>query len=606
MKRTLCLNSSLVNARSTLGNAKVYGYDLPGRKTYEGGATCPVRYTYDAYGRPTGYLLSASATPRKVDYAYDALGHLVAVEFDSQAEAQSGRVECCYLPGTDLVSDYTSGEFSRAVSYEPHRDLIAAVTNSFGTSLISAFDYANDAAGRRVSRIDTFDRVTTTNTFGYNVRSEVISATMGTNTYGYAYDPIGNRLNSTHNDTASIYTANALNQHTAIDGAEPTYDADGNMTADGNGWHYDWNGENRMICASNADVIVTYAYDHRGRMARKEILHGVVGTQRLEYVWDNWNVVRETKLTNDFAQLTYNIWGLDLNGSIQGTCGVGGLLSVCRNAHNYYPIYDANGNVFEYVNASNGTLVAHYDYSPFGEPIVMSGAESSSFSYWFSTKPYCLITKLAEYQIRKYKSKIGRWISRDPIEDSSGHDSLFVENRPIGGIDIAGLSFCVPWGPPEVIERKTKILVQGARHAQYKLRSYRIAIAPGTTPAPVIIPPYRGVIVQKSICVCVCERQVLSYEISIECERKQQRIHCEFNEGCGTVSGDVYEDLGWSSRFVKRREPLGGTSTITKLASPLQFSETDDRSCELPCFSKCNALNSPEPSFIWNGSCESL
>ena len=383
-------------------------------------------------------------------------------------------------------------------------------------------------------------------------------------------------------------------------------DADGNMTADGSGWHYAWNGENRMVCASNDEVIVTYAYDHRGRMVRKEFFHGSVETQRLEYVWDNWNIIRETAITNKISQLAYNVWGLDIDGSIQGVGGVGGLLSISRNVQTYYPAYDANGNVFEYVSASHGTLIAHYDYSPFGEPLGTSGNGASSFSHWFSTKPYCSITKLTEYQMRKYNSTIGRWTSRDPIEDSSGHNSRFVENRPIGGIDITGLSFCVPWGPPEVVERKTKLLAQGARHEQYKLLSYRIASAPGTMTAPIIILPYGGAIIQKSICICDCERKVLSYTISIECERKQQRIHCEFNTSCGTVSGDTYEDRGWSSRIVKRREQLGTASTVTMITSPLPFSETDDRSCDLPCFLKCNSLNTPEPSSNWNGSCESL
>ena len=44
-----------------------------------------------------------------------------------------------------------------------------------------------------------------------------------------------------------------------------TYDADGNMTSDGR-FHYYWNGENRLVCASNSEYVVTYAYDHRGRM----------------------------------------------------------------------------------------------------------------------------------------------------------------------------------------------------------------------------------------------------------------------------------------------------------------------------------------------------
>ena len=54
--------------------------------------------------------------------------------------------------------------------------------------------------------------VATTNAFGYNARSEVTSANMGTNTYGYVFDPIGNRIVSTNNADGTAYAANELNQ----------------------------------------------------------------------------------------------------------------------------------------------------------------------------------------------------------------------------------------------------------------------------------------------------------------------------------------------------------------------------------------------------------
>ncbi|MGN0854185.1 MAG: hypothetical protein ACI4R9_01545, partial [Kiritimatiellia bacterium] len=40
----------LVAATNALGNVTRYEYDLRGNKTYEGGATYPVRYAYDIYG----------------------------------------------------------------------------------------------------------------------------------------------------------------------------------------------------------------------------------------------------------------------------------------------------------------------------------------------------------------------------------------------------------------------------------------------------------------------------------------------------------------------------------------------------------------------------
>ena len=64
---------------------------------------------------------------------------------------------------------------------------------------------------------------------------------------------------------------------------------------------------------------------------------------------------------------------------------------------------------------TNGEVVAHYDYSPFGEPLVASGPLAATFTHQFSTKPYCDGTGFSEYVYRKYQPNIGRWMSRDPL-----------------------------------------------------------------------------------------------------------------------------------------------------------------------------------------------
>ena len=91
-------------------------------------------------------------------------------------------------------------------SYEPHRNLITAVQNTYGPAIISRFDYANDEIGRRVSRADSgiaFDNPAF-DVYAYNTRSEVIGAqryhgtdvsdtskVYGGRGFGYNYDPIG-------------------------------------------------------------------------------------------------------------------------------------------------------------------------------------------------------------------------------------------------------------------------------------------------------------------------------------------------------------------------------------------------------------------------------
>ena len=194
--------------------------------------------------------------------------------------------------------------------------------------------------------------------------------------------------------------------------------------------------------ASNAEVVVTYAYDHRGRMVRKTISRGDAETRNIAYLWDGWNIIRETatglSTFQPFNFSTDYVWGLDLDGTLQGAGGVGGLLAVIRDDGVFLPAYDANGNITEYV-ATNGAVAAHYEYSAFGEPTVSSGELASAFTHQFSTKPYCAVTGFSEYQMRKYRPDIGRWMSRDRIGEKGGANIFsFLHNSIINHVDILG------------------------------------------------------------------------------------------------------------------------------------------------------------------------
>ena len=111
--------------------------------------------------------------------------------------------------------------------------------------------------------------------FSYTLRNEVKSGIMGDNTYGYAFDPIGNRLASSQ-EVASVssvvnYDTSQVNAYTNIV-VQPSstnatlYDLDGNMTRNGD-WSYGYNGENWLIYASNVvtGVEISYGYDYMGR-----------------------------------------------------------------------------------------------------------------------------------------------------------------------------------------------------------------------------------------------------------------------------------------------------------------------------------------------------
>jgi len=227
-----------------------------------------------------------------------------------------------------------------------------------------------------------------TRTFGYNTKSEVTSATMGQNQFGYNYDPIGNRI-STSETTNSVtsefqYIVNSLNQYTNIMkdavATAPLMDDDGNMISY-KGWTYSWDAENRLIGASNGTAVLSFSYDYMSRKVSK-----TVGSETRTFLHDGWNMIAEA---SDNAT-NYYVWGLDLSGSLQGAGGVGGLLLDIQNGTNYYSTIDANGNIDTYLQfqVSNFTfqvsVVAHYEYSPFGQVTFQSGEMAEEFAYRFS------------------------------------------------------------------------------------------------------------------------------------------------------------------------------------------------------------------------------
>jgi RHS repeat-associated protein len=46
----------------------------------------------------------------------------------------------------------------------------------------------------------------------------------------------------------------------------------------------------------------------------------------------------------------------------------------------------------------------------------------NAFTHWWSTKPWDPITGFSEYEYRMYSPELGRWTSRDPIEEVGGEN----------------------------------------------------------------------------------------------------------------------------------------------------------------------------------------
>ncbi len=156
-------------------------------------------------------------------------------------------------------------------------------------------------------------------------------------------------------------------------------------------WSISCNGENRPVRFENAgtQTVVECGYDSLGRRFEKKVT--VAGTQepalkRVIY----WDPTEETAT----RPLAISIVGDNV----------------------YFPTVDLTKNVCE-VFGSDGYIKTTYSYSPFGN---VSSVGNFEQNFQWSSEFYDSELNLVYYNYRHYVPSLGRWLSRDPIEEMDG------------------------------------------------------------------------------------------------------------------------------------------------------------------------------------------
>nr|MDU9044388.1 RHS repeat-associated core domain-containing protein [Candidatus Electrothrix aestuarii] len=381
--------------------------------------------TTGVIGRNTGFSTDSSYA---VTYGYDNTGRFNGVSWN--VGTHSDTVQYGYEPNSHLLhtTTFSSGALVTN-SYEPHRNLKTSVLNTYNATTISQYAYTHDDIGRR--------KTMTTSGDAFSISLPV---------------PPDQKLVNTGTYTSVGYTANDLNQYTSVEtnngaAASPAYDNDGDLTDDGT-FIYTWNGENRLSTVTPktpavSDEKLEFLYDYMGRRARKITTAWDGSTWQSDetrfFVYDGWNLIEE--LDGAGAVTASYIHGLDLSQSLQGAGGIGGILARVDHGtdkvHLYF--YDANGNVGQLIDTADGSVVAAYEYAPFGGLTSAMGTYATTSPFRFSSKYADDVTGLYYYGYRYYSPRLGRWLSRDPIGEEGGINLYgFVGNDGGNAIDPAG------------------------------------------------------------------------------------------------------------------------------------------------------------------------
>ena len=457
----------LLSKTTPSGTALTFTYDLNGNLLTTTAPGISDTNTYDAKNR----LLTATNSAGTVSYTYDALGRVTqesqpygAVDYSYDLSAKtrtmtypSGLVVTEQMDSRDRLSSVTAGATTHVTyGYDNETDKLSGAT--FGNGIVGAFnfdertqlmgmDYSLSAAtvwGRTITR-DTAGRITAeddvldgdlSRSYVYDGLGRLSQSIKGKpsplQTTTYDLDSVGN-WNSVDVDAATTTaTSNNLNQYTVFDGTAFTYDADGNLSNDGD-YTYTYDAFNRLTQVADAttsEVQAAFVYDALGR--RIEKIAGGVSTR---FTYDSVYRVIEEEDGADALVARYT-YGPSINA----------LLTMERGANTYFYIRDQRGSVMQ-VRDGAGALVESYDYGPYGEVSVFDSAGGAipasaiSNPFLFTGQYLDSETGLYFMRARYYSPKIGRFISRDPLGFVDSFNLYeYAVSSPVMMIDPKGLS----------------------------------------------------------------------------------------------------------------------------------------------------------------------
>ena len=475
--RTLSTNTYLYDtgllSQQTYGNGDVvsFTYDKLGRTktaTYDDGRV--LKYVYNGEGRLHSLTETKGSNTVIYLYTYDSLGRLIHSEQvengntvlrasqryneNNQLTGQSwqlgstaysegytynsedgslnyiftgtGNVRSMAYDGLRRVTAVNGGPVERRYVY---RDIDSTKTTMQVASVTSGgqrYGYTYDSMGN----IATFSAPGKgTVTYTYDNQGQLLKAA-GDTTYTYTYDGAGNILTASDGTVTHSYTYGDTDWKdllTAFNGQTITYDAIGNPTSYFNGtrWNFTWVNGRSLATASDGTSSLSFAYDANGLRTSK-----TVNGTTYRYYYAGGKLMRMSWGAN-ILDFFYDESGLPYAMKYNGTV--------------YYYITNLQGDVMHIVNAS-GTVVASYDYDPYGKVISAVGSLANINPLRYRGYVYDWETGLCYVSSRYYDPEIGRWINADTTDVLSlpyyhlGQYNLFsyCNNNPVNDRDDDG------------------------------------------------------------------------------------------------------------------------------------------------------------------------
>jgi RHS repeat-associated protein len=429
-----------------------YTYNPPNAANNTGGQLASVTngveskaYQYDLMGRITQCLETIGANQYTVTYAYAANGQITSITYPSQLKANYGydpigRLQTLGTATQTIFSinpsDYNAAGTPVKVSYGNNITGMFGFNSQLQTSsiLFSAaapatplfslsYNYGDGTDNGQIRGIT--DNVVSARSTSYQydqlgrLQTGQTVDLQSANTWklNYAYDRYGNLLDQTAvGGTAAMPTgATPVDPATNhIQGLGAIYDAAGNMVSDGlNNYMFDAN--NKLTSSSAIPGLggspVTFAYDSAGKLINKN------GTY---YIYADGRLIAEYALGAAANAPSAEYINL---GHRQVATIVSGVTT-----------FNFADHLSTRVTAdSSGNPVNTYGHFPYGQTIYQTGPTRD---FLFTSYRRDANTGLDNADARFYSSRLGRFVSRDPLLGDNGYD--YADDDPINEVDPTG------------------------------------------------------------------------------------------------------------------------------------------------------------------------
>ncbi len=378
----------LASVTDPIGNATVYEYDLRGRKTYEGGATYPVRYTYDIFGNKTTMTTFRDAGgPGFVP----AVGDTTTWLYDIASGSMTNKI---YADGKGPSYSYSPDgklaqrTWARGIVTDYMYDNWGSLTNTVYSDNTPTISLAYDVLGRQIEAQDAAGITTFFYDAVGSLTNETVIGVAGTNaiirhwdnygrSLGYslvglavpsephrqstlAYDPARGRLasmqisseqsNNPDNQTITQFTWSYL----------PGSDFKSSLSYP-NGlyasWAYDAKGQLLQVCNAFPTNVISQ-YDYTYDVAGRRVACGKSGSAFMQDDTVAYGYNNRSELTNAVAKVDSSYryaYDFDDIGNRETSSERGTNSVYAANQHNQYTAVD--GFTPQFDDDGNQTLV---------------------------------------------------------------------------------------------------------------------------------------------------------------------------------------------------------------------------------------------------------